>query len=92
MIENYKDKIDTSKIKVGAIWSVDSKCFSVRLGTWNTISGWQYGPEKEMGPTKKTYFDGTMKVDAATLQLAVHVSWNACDINDYFTVTSVYWR
>jgi hypothetical protein len=39
---------------------------------------WQYGPEKEIGPTRNTYSAGTINVDASTLQAAAHAAWNAC--------------
>lgn len=38
----------------------------------------QYGPENEMGPTRNWDPDGTMSVDASTLQAAAHAAWNAC--------------
>ncbi|KAJ6911530.1 hypothetical protein NC652_021973 [Populus alba x Populus x berolinensis] len=42
------------------------------------MSAWQYGPEKEIGPTRNAYSAGTIIVDAATLQAAAHAAWNAC--------------
>lgn len=47
--------------------------------TWNTMFAWQYGPENEMGPTRNSDSDGTITVDASTLQAAAHAAWNACD-------------
>lgn len=46
--------------------------------TWNRMLAWQYGPENETGPTRNWDPDGTMSVDASTLQAAAHAAWNAC--------------
>lgn len=31
-----------------------------------------------MGPTRNIYPDGTLIVEASTLQAVAHVAWNAC--------------
>lgn len=67
------------KLLVFFFYKTTKRKISMSVYTWNTMFAWQYGPENEMGPTRNSDSDGTITVDASTLQAAAHAAWNACD-------------